>query len=75
MNQISVIFTKGLVPGIGHPVTGLVFNNDKYINGAEIRTSPVASVIVMNNDPDRYSAMIVTRSGTKYMVYVKSMLA
>ena len=72
MNNLPVIFTKGVTPAIGQRVAGLVFNDDRYINGTEISTSTVSSVIVMNDDPNRYSAMIVTRSGTKYMVYVKA---
>ena len=72
MNQTAVIFTKGEVPVIGQRVTGLVFNDDRYINGTEINTSTVSNLIVMNDDPNRYSAMIVTQSGTKYMVYTKA---
>ena len=73
MNSIlPVIFTKGAIPVIGQRVTGPVFNDDRYINGVEINTSAVSNLIVMNDDPDRYSAMIVTQSGTKYMVYTKA---
>ena len=72
MNNIPVIFTNGMLPLVGYPITGLVFNDDRYVNGTEIRTSFISSVIVMNDDPNRYSAMIVTKSGSKYMVYVKS---
>ena len=71
MNQTAVIFTK-IIPGIGHPVVGLVFNDTRFYNGSEINTSPVRSMIVMNNDPDRYSVLVTTQSGTNYMVYVKT---
>ena len=72
MNQTAVIFTKGEIPVIGQRVTGPVFNHDRYTNGTEICTSAVTNMIVMNDDPNRYSAMIVTQSGTKYMVYTKA---
>ena len=71
-NILPVIFTKGEIPVIGQRVTGPVFNDDRYINGTEICTSTVKNLIVMNDEPNRYSAMIVTQSGTKYMVYTKA---
>ena len=71
MNNIPVIFTK-VVPLTGFPTKGLVFNDDRYVNGTEIQTSTVINTIVMNDDPNRYSVMIVTRSNNKYIVYVKS---
>ena len=75
MNQVAVIFTKGEIPVIGQRVTGLIFNDARFFNGQEIQSSEVASIAVLNNDISRYSALVVTKSGTKYMVYVKAMSA
>ena len=73
MNNIPVIFTKNSVLEIGYRVKGLVFNDERFKNGAEIQTSMVVNIIILNGDPDRYSAMIVTNTGSRYIVYAKAL--